>query len=422
MPRLVYKARTVGDVVIEGHIRARDERSARVKLVEKGLDVISLSPAVKGNLKPDQEAEAKDIDLDHVVRRLFIFERRISKADIHNFTGQIALLLESGTPLAESLLSLAEQNEGKKLGAVLMQIHSNIQAGATLTESMEEHVQIFGRAYIASINAAETSGILAEVFSQLEKDLGKSLDLLTKLRNGMVYPAILMTLAVFAVLFLVYYVMPKFVAIFQSHQAILPLPTRVLMRITQFSTSYWYILLAVAIAGIVGVLMFLRSPAGRRIFDSAILRVPLIGALVQDLQSTVILRTMSSLLGAGVTLTQGLEVTQKVCTNSLYRKKLNDIHNSVLQGERFSKQFCATDLFSPAVRRMVSTGEETGTMAIVMSKMATYLDRQIDKRLTRLTTAFEPLIIIFMGSAIGFVAISLMLPLFRMSSVIASGG
>ncbi len=422
MPRLVYKARTVGDVVIEGHIRARDERSARVKLVEKGLDVISLSPVAKATAKTDSQSNANNVDLDHAARNFFTFERRISKADIHNFTGQIALLLESGTPLAESLLSLAEQNEGKKLGAILMQIHSNIQAGATLTESMEEHAHVFGRAYIASIHAAETSGILAEVFGQLENDLGKSLDLVTKLRNGLVYPAILMTLAVFAVLFLVYYVMPKFVAIFQAHQAVLPLPTRVLMRITQFSTHYWYILLTVAIGIVVGTTMFLRSPVGRAFFDRAILRVPLLGGLVQDLQSTIILRTMSSLLGAGVTLTQGLEVTQQVCTNSLYRKILNDIHRSVLQGERFSKQFCSTNLFSPAVRRMVSTGEETGSMALVMSKMATYLDRQIDKRLTRLTTAFEPLIIIFMGTAIGFVAISLMLPLFRMSSVIASGG
>ena len=406
MPQMAYTARTLAGDTIEGRIRARTPQDARDALSGRGMDVIELSESASAGARAGAPRFAG---------------RHVNTRTLAAVTGQLALMLKTGTSLVESLEALGEQADDERLASILNAVKNEVTGGSTLATSLAAHPRVFDGFYVSAIRAGEASGRLGPVFEQLEEHLQKRLELRHSIVTALIYPAIISTLAVAAVAFVVTFVLPKFVRIFEQSGVALPLPTRMLMGISQFVISYWYVLLLAAVALPTAAYFFVTSPRGGHLVDRFTLKMPIIGPMAIMIQSTLLLRTLGTLLDAGVPLLESLGVAADACKNSRFKAFVVNVTEGVMSGRDLSSNFAKSDLMSPSIKQMVATGERTGSLAFVMNSIADHLGDAAYKQLKRLSTMFEPIILIAMGVVIGFIAVSVLLPLFKLTSA-ARGG
>ncbi|MBN1865940.1 type II secretion system F family protein [Candidatus Sumerlaeota bacterium] len=414
---MTYKARALDGKVVEGRLRARDEHEVRMRLSEKGMETLSIASlsdaAPSASDSPDPQASAAH-------RPLPPSGSRASAGEIRSMTAQLALMLETGTPLAECLLSLQEQTEGTAFGDMLGEIHRSVSAGNALSRALSDHPRVFDEFYISAVKAGETSGKLADVFARIDLHMSKREELLSRIRTALIYPIILSCLATGAVIFLVSFVLPKFATVFGNSGVQLPAPTRLLLWMTHAFQLYWYWLFLGAGTCVGGGVWFFRNPAGRPIKDRVALGLPLLRSLVTATQTAALLRVLGTLLSSGVPLVDSLSVARDACSNIFFKKAVEEVSKGILRGEGLASNVSKSPLFSPSVKRMIETGERTGRLAFVTSRMADYLEEIAQRQIQRISALFEPAVIVVMGIIIGFIAVSLMLPLFRLSSAMAA--
>lgn len=408
MATMRYEARTLHGENVEGTLDAESEQDLRNRLSIRGLEVLRVELVLTES--------RRSIDLQR-----FIPRRRVSTRVLAENTGQLALMLRTGTPLVESMNALAEQTVDERMRGVLEAVAASIRGGSTLTEALSAHPHAFDEFYVSSARAGEASGDLAEVFKRVEIQLLKRLELRSSIAAALIYPIIVSLLALSAVTFVVTYVLPKFIVIFERSRVPLPLPTRMLMYMADTLTTYWYLIPFVVVGVPLGLYTFLRTSTGAQLLDRAILRVPIAGPIAHLVYSSVLLRTLGALMAAGVPLVESLSITSSACKNYMYKAFVSDLAARVIRGEPLANGFLASALISPSVKQMVSTGERSGALPLVLNSVSDHLDALTDKRVKRLSAIFEPLIIIAMGVVIGFIAISVLLPLFRLSTA-ARGG
>jgi len=410
-----YRARTLAGKIVQGrtHLSRRprtdaktDGEDIRVALSQKGLELIDWSEASPDDALPRGGPRVK----------------RVRRRSLCVFTGQLALMLETGTAIVESLEALAAQTHDEGFRTILDAVTADVRGGSTLSAALEEHPRAFNRFYVSAVRSGEVAGNLVQVFKRLEDHLLKRESLATSILTALIYPAILAVLAVAAVAFLVTFVLPKFIAVFERNAVLLPLPTRMLLAAVGVLTSYWYVFVFVAVAIPAFSYWYLSRPGGKRVFDRLSLDVPLVGPLIVTVQTSVLLRMVGTLLDAGVPLLEAMSVAEDSCTNNQFHRAIARMVTGILRGEGLSANFSKSRLFPPAIKQMVATGERTGKLAMVMNKVADRLDDGIDKQLKKMSALIEPLVIIFMGSVIGFIAIAVLVPLFRLTSAVRGGG
>ena len=346
-----------------------------------------------------------------------IFDRVGSKA-LLELTGQLSLMLRTGTTLTDSLSALCEQTDSERLHEVLEKIENDLSGGASLAKALSGHPKIFDEFFVNTVEAGESSGQLALVFSRLESYLRKKLELRSKIVTALIYPSIIATVALGAVSFIVTFVLPRFIRIFEKAGVELPAPTRMLLAISGFVSNYWYLVLAAVVIAPVTVYFIMKVPRTKRLLDTLFLHIPGVGPLVIMIQSSQLLRTLGTMLEAGVPLVESLQVTRRVCRNHHFGKLVDEILRRVTQGEPMRIAFNESEIISPAIKTMISTGERTGALPEVMTSVSNYLDEDSDRRLKRLSATIEPLIIVAMGVVVGFIAISILLPLFRLGAAV----
>lgn len=417
MPLIEYKAKGMDGKVVEGRLRAHDEGAARVKLSRKGLEVQSISFLSENTKAPTEESKTASTATSF----LSGFFKPVSTKQLREITSQLALLLETGTPLSQSLEALSEQADSDNVADFLAEIHHSVSGGATLTQALSEHPRVFGTFYISAVKAGEASGKLTDVFRRLEIDMAKREVMLGKLRGALIYPMVLLVLASCAVIFLVTVVLPKFSEMFLSSGVSMPGPTQFLMDSVEFGGTYWYAVIPGLVLPPILFVMFCQSARGKPLYDRAVFSIPVVGGMTRTVQCSAFMRILSTLLGSGVPLLESLGVAQEACTNLEFRKAVKEMELGVLRGESFSHNLSKSDLFSPSLKQMIATGEKTGSLAKVMSKLADYLDDQAQSKMQKMTTLFEPLIIIVMGGLVGFIVVSLVMALFKMNTVVNSG-
>lgn len=409
MPTLTYRARALTGEIVEGQQRAKNEQALRMSLSRGGLEVLSVLQVTEASVAA-RSASPWDRFLKPVRGR-----------DLRWLTGQIALMLETGTTVAEALEALAEQTAGKRLSTVMSEVHRSVIGGLALSAALEEHPEVFSNFYVSAVKAGEGSGTLADVFARIEAHLKKREDLIQTIRLAMTYPLILTALAIAAVIFMMTFVLPKFLVVFGSFGAELPLPTRMLMSTADFVRRYWFALPLAIFGPPAAAYAYFTSSPGKPVLDRLMLRLPILGPMTRVIQSSLMFRTLGTLLNAGVPVVESMAVAEQSCNNGVFKKTVSRITSGILRGEGFAANFSKSELFSPSVKQMVATGEQTGSMALVMTKLADHFDEEANTRLTRLGTLVEPLIIIIMGVVIGFIAISLLFPLFKLSSAVRGG-
>jgi type IV pilus assembly protein PilC len=336
----------------------------------------------------------------------------VSTSDLVLFSRQLATFLKVGVPITEAIKLLRSGTRSGAFKAALDDVNDDLDEGESFSIAISHHPTIFNQLYVDMVRAAEYSGSLDRVLIQIAIYLQRQDTALKKLRSAMIYPAIIMTLAVVVCGVLIVVVLPNFVALFNEFHSELPLPTKLLLGLGSF-TQVWRIhILVGAVILVFAVFLFLQTRTGRVFWDHAILRVPVLGKIVVYSIVERFTRTLATMLRAGIPISQTFDVASASSGNIRYRRGLESVRQRMVTGDGFSEPLAATGLFEPMVIRMVKVGEETGTLDQSLEQIADFLADEMDYKVRNMIALMEPTLVIAVGAAVGFVAVSVILPMY----------
>ena len=350
--------------------------------------------------------------------RQFRVEFGPSRKDILNFTNQLTVMIRAGISLQDSLESIGEQNENQKFKAIILDLKNRIEAGQSFSQALAEHPQTFSDLYINMVAAAEISGSLSGMLQKLAEYLDSEAETRSQVRGAMVYPVIIAVMAVVVTVFLLCFVLPRFTAIFAGKEHLLPTPTKVLMATSAIMRGYWFVILPAIGAAFWAFWYFIGTEDGRRWWDKTKLSLPLIKSLCQNLYITRSMHTMGVLTRAGVPILNTISITAQIAGNVIYKKMWLNVFEEVRQGKKIASSLSQFNLMPANVVQMIRSGEDSGTMSDVLRDIASFYSRELKTAIKTVTSMIEPIMIVCMGVLVGFIAMSIILPIFKMSSVV----
>ncbi len=350
--------------------------------------------------------------------RNFKVECGPGKKDILNFTKQLAIMIRAGISLQDSLESIAEQMEKEKFKLIILDLKNRIESGQSFSQALSEHSDIFSELYINMVAAAEVSGSLSKMLQKLAEYLDAEADTRSQVRGAMVYPIIIAVMAVSVTIFLLCFVLPRFTTIFMGKEHLLPTPTKALMATSAFMRANWYLIIPVIGASLWGFWYFIGTEGGSRWWDKTKLVLPLIKTLCRSLYITRSMHTMSVLTKAGVPILNTISITAQIAGNVLYKEMWLGVYEEVRQGKKIASSLSQFNLMPSNVVQMVRSGEDSGTMSDVLKDVSDYYARELRTIIKAVTSMIEPIMIVVMGVLVGFIAMSIILPIFKMSSVV----
>jgi type IV pilus assembly protein PilC len=327
-------------------------------------------------------------------------------------------MVSAGLPLIESLDVLGEQLENATLRKVVGEVRKDVEAGSTFTAALEKHPKIFNQLYVSMVRAGEASGMLDSIMNQLAAYQEKTGSINRKVKAAMVYPAVVSTIAILIVIFIMVKVIPTFESIYRSFESTLPLPTQILVMISRMIRNWWYIWIAIIIVVLYALKRYISTPRGRWQFDHIKLNLPVFGDLIRKVSVAKFTRTLSTLVRSGVNILAALDIVAKTAGNVIIESAVNKTKNSIQQGESIAGPLAQTGVFPPMVTRMIDVGEKTGALEEMLTKIAEFYEDQVDAAVSALTSMIEPILIAFMGAIIGGIVIAMYLPIFNMVNVV----
>lgn len=342
----------------------------------------------------------------------------VSSKDMAIFTRQLHAMLNAGVPIVTCLDILRQQTEKKKFKEVIHHIYELVNKGYTFSEAMKHEMTVFSDLMIHMVAAGEASGQIDTIMDRLAVHYEKETKIKNKIRGAMVYPIILMLVAIAVVIFLLTFILPTFVTMFESSDVPLPMVTQILILISKIVRAYWYLVLIGFGAVIYGLRRYIMTKDGRWQFDTLKLKIPFIKTVIQKIYTSRFTRTLSTLLASGIPLIQALENVEKVVGNAVVIDTLGKTREEVRRGVALSVPIKRYGMFPPMVSNMIQIGEESGTLDDMLDKTANFYDDEVDLALQQLVTMFEPALIIVMAVMVGFIVISIALPMFDMFQTI----
>ncbi len=344
----------------------------------------------------------------------------IKEKDLVVFTRQFATLFSSGIPIVQGLEIMAKQSEKKTFKDILTKVKESIETGSTLADALRKHPKIFDNLYSNMVAAGEVGGVLDSVLLRLAEYIEKTMKLKKKVKGAMIYPGIILTVAVLVVAIIMIFVIPIFAKIFSEMGVELPFPTRIVIGTSNFLTGIGGVILLVGfILLIVGIVQYRKTEQGKRVTDKFLLDVPIFGDLLKKVAVARFSRTLGTLIGSGVPILDGLEICAKTAGNKIVEREVLDTKREVTTGSTVAETLKDSKVFSPMVVQMINVGESTGSLEQMLIKVADFYDDEVDQAVVNLTTMLEPLMIIFMGVTVGFIVVALYLPIFKLGGVIA---
>ncbi|HOI55335.1 MAG TPA: type II secretion system F family protein [Phycisphaerae bacterium] len=343
---------------------------------------------------------------------------RITQRDILTVTRQLSVMVKAGISITQALENMAQQTTNPKLAKLLFQLYDDVEAGKPFSEAVAAHPKVFSPLYIHMIQASELSGSFSHILSRIADYLSQQLETRSQVIAAMLYPMIIGVMAVLVTIFMLTFILPQFLVFFEGKEDLLPLPTTLLLGLSWSMTTFWYFYIAGAIALAIGLVVFSRTDAGHYFFDTLKLNVPVFKKLFHCLYLSRGLKTMGELVNAGVPMLETLNVTAKVTGNLHYRDLWLQVRDTVQQGQTISQTLLRSTLMPRGVTQMISAGEESGSLANVLADVSEFYDRELKAVIKASTAVIEPLMIIVMGGVVGFVASSIMLPIFQLSRLV----
>ncbi|MCP4645285.1 MAG: type II secretion system F family protein [bacterium] len=400
MPQYRYEVKKGPGEMSTGVLEAESERAAAAHLREMGYFPISIQEDTGG---ASREA----------VRHAFV---RIRLKDRNIFFRQLANLFESGMPLTRALSTLAEQTVNPKLITVIEQLREDVQRGTTFAEALEQHPKLFPAMYCSLVRAGESGGMLDEVLWRIVSYGEQDEELRGKAVSAMIYPAFLMLMGTIAIFILVSFVFPKFTAVFDDFQASLPWSTRFVMAGCEFMAAWWWAVLIAMALGIGALVSYARSEAGRLHVDKLVLKVPIVRNVAQKYVMAQFARTLGTLLDNGVPILTSLNITVRTLSNKAVAAEVATIRARVAEGDSINSGLRMTEFFPPVVVNMFAIGEESGRIGAITKRLADAYDIEVDRAVKAATAMLEPIMIVIMGVIVGFLVISMLLPMLTLSA------
>jgi type IV pilus assembly protein PilC len=388
MARYRYSALDATGAKVSGVELATSSGAAHLALLERGF-------------QPFQVTEKSSI------LKFQITKKKVPRKDVMHFSRQLGVFVKAGIPIMEALEVIAEETPDKVMQAILRDMIEALQSGDTFASAAGAHPEAFPTYYVGILDSAELTGNLDSVLNQLADYIERDVDARSKLTSALIYPAVVLAMSVVTVVILAAFVLPRFQVFFTSLNAKLPLPTRIMLSMSTFVTHWWYALFA-GVAMIIAAFMTARhSPRGRARLDAVVLKLPILGELVQTAVLERVCRVLASMVKAGVALPEAMAVTADSANNAVYHRGLDAVRAQMMQGQGLAGPLARTGLFPGAARQMFRVGEETGTLDDQLQTSAEYYRRELDEKVKRFTSLFEPAVIVIMGVVVGFVAVAL---------------
>jgi len=350
--------------------------------------------------------------------RGFRIEFGPNRKDILTFTTQLAVMVRAGISLQDALEGISDQCTNMKFKAILQDLKLRIEEGNSFSQALAEYPNIFSNLYINMVAAAEASGSLSDMLQKLAEYLDQEAETRSQVKGAMVYPIIIAVMAVTVTLFLLCWVLPRFTALFKGKESLLPMPTIVLMTASAFVRHWWYVILPGCGAFLWGFWFFINTPIGRVWWDKTKLLLPLIRTLCRSLYITRSLHTMGVLTRAGVPILNTISITAHISGNVLYKDMWLGVYEEVRQGKKIASSLSRYTLMPNSVVQMIRSGEESGNMADVLRDVSAYYGRELKTVIKAVTSMIEPIMIVCMGVMVGFIAMAIILPIFKMSSLV----
>ena len=388
MPRFAYSAIDNTGAVVEGISKADTIAEARASLVAQ-------------ELFPTKLAEKRGM------LQFEITKEKVKKKELMHFTRQLAVFVRAGIPITSALETIGDETQDTALRRAITAMIEELRNGGTLSAASAKHPQVFPNYYVGILQSAELTGRLDETLDSLAAYLNREIETRAKVVNALSYPAVVMMMAVVTVIILAGYVLPKFKPLFTELNADLPLPTRMLLGVASLFSTYIYVPGLVITAVIGTVVWMLKSEKGRRVKDRLVLRIPVIKGIIEYAILERFCRILGAMVRAGVPLPDGMKTTTEATANTVYRERLDVARDEMMRGAGFSAPLAATELFPGAAKQMFKVGEETGTLDEQLAAASEYFDTELEVRIKRFTTMFEPIMIIGVGLMVGFVAVAL---------------
>jgi type IV pilus assembly protein PilC len=410
MPTYAYTVRDAAGVLKKGVSEAESDAILARRLREQGFQVANIKKTAGAAVKKPGQGGG------------MVFGK-VKLNDLSIFCRQFSTMIDAGVSLVRCLSVLQEQTANPKLRRIIADIQSEVEAGQTLSRAMQKYPRVFNNLFIGLIRAGEVGGVLEESLQRLSQFLEKDVELRRKVKSAMTYPAIVMFVAVAIVVGLVTFILPKFISLFKElGVSDFPVPTLILMSISHFLTTYWYIAALIGVAFTVVFRMFVRTKFGKRVYDMFKLKMPVFGKLNHKIALARFSRTLGTLLVSGVPILQALETVAGAVDNDIISDAVMEARARIREGDRIGDPLQKSKMFPPMVVQMISIGEESGALDQMLSKIADFYEQEVDAALASLTSAIEPIMIVFLGGAVGFIVISMFLPLVSLIQGLSGGG
>jgi type IV pilus assembly protein PilC len=330
------------------------------------------------------------------------------------FTRQFSVMIDAGLPLVQCLEILGSQQEHKAFRRGLIQIRQDVEAGSSLADGMRKHPKIFNDLYTNMVAAGEAGGILDTILQRLAAYIEKAVKLNSQVKSAMIYPVAVISIACIVVAVILWKVIPVFAALFKGLGAELPMPTRVVIALSNFIADFWWLVTLVVVSVVFGLRRYHATYKGKRVLDGILLKVPVFGLLLRKIAVARFCRTLATLTSSGVPILDGLQITAKTAGNSVVEDAIMATRKSVEEGKTISEPLADTDVFPTMVVQMIAVGEQTGALDTMLSKIADFYEDEVDNAVAGLMKLLEPVLIAFLGVAIGGIVIAMYMPMFTL--------
>ncbi len=397
-----YTAKDVYGRTVSDTLQAETEVQAVSFLKKKNLVLLSLDEVV------DKGSRGRKS------------RKKVKAAELVIFSRQLATMVDAGLPLVQSLDALEEQIENPSFRYVVKELIENIERGSSFSESLAMHPKVFSGLFVNMVRAGESSGTLAEILDRVAEYLEASAALKRKVKSAMMYPVIVSTMALAITLVLLLKVIPVFAGIYESFESALPVPTQALLTISNLLRHYLLIVVAVVAVGVIALVQYVKTEGGRYRLDKLKFHLPVFGDLFRKISVSRFTRTLAVLVRSGVPILSALDIVAKTAGNKLVERAVYNAIEDIKRGENISEPLAASKIFPPMVTRMISVGEQSGKLEVMLIKISDFYDSQVNATVAGLTSLIEPLLIAFLGIVVGGIVICMFLPIFKLSELVSS--
>ncbi|MGD0112906.1 MAG: type II secretion system F family protein [Armatimonadota bacterium] len=404
MPTYRYSAMDQSGRTVGGQLEADSVELVRVKLSDLRYHVLSI-----------RESRGK-ASLQEMLNNM----QRVKLRDLVVFSRQFATMIDAGLSVVKCLDILQKQSKNPRLKDVIGQVKHDVAGGTSLTEAIQRHPKVFSPLYVNMIRSAEAGGILDQVLDRLASFLEKEMETRGKIKSAMTYPAVVFSFAMLMLVGLLFFVLPKFKTIFESMGLKLPLSTKLMLNSSDYFQKYWYIALVVLIGSAVLVRVASRTQKGKYAIDAAKLKLPVFGDLMLKTAVSRFARTFGTLISSGVPVLRALEIVSDTAGNLVVSETVVRARTSIKEGDKISTPLFASKIFPTMVTQMIAVGEETGRLDQMLTKVANFYDEEVDATLKALTSLIEPLMIVGLGLIVGFIAVSVISPIYSLVGSLGS--